>query len=200
MAEITWITVFFPTPLIFRYHLPLIEGMGNILSMFSNNILDLLFGTILFTKLKSLKSLRNWETNGKVGCLRILTNFLYVVYSTLLHLPSVGSTVPEDAGIEPSSQIHGPWPGGLSWLRHRVVVPSRHAAYRMACRYDNPMSKSTISHSGTMNLATGLLSIWHWQWDALTTRLDLIHSAKYNKLKWELCIFTVGVHFTPWNP
>ncbi len=32
-----------------------------------------------------------------------------------------------------------------------------------------------IPQSGTKNFARGLLRLWHWQWNALTTRLDLIH-------------------------
>ncbi len=63
--------------------------------------------------------------------------------------------------IPTSSRIHRSLTGGLSQLRHRVVVPARQGPW-LAGRYDNPMLELTYSPSQeSMNSATGKRCISH---------------------------------------
>ncbi len=97
-----------------------------------------------------------------------------VLFSTLFQLPPLRFPVSED-GIETRGQIRSPWLGTI--VDSGIELSYRPASlYSLSGRYDNPMPESTVSlQSGTRNLASILLRLWHWQSDAPTTRLDLIH-------------------------
>ncbi len=62
------------------------------------------------------------------------------------------------------SQIHSPWIGGYSWLRH-IGWSYRHAIIRrLAGRYDNSLSESTLSTQSVTEFGYCILSFFYTFW------------------------------------